>query len=40
MTMRGRSGFTMRGDLAWPLNSIGTQVAQQARLQASAAYQF
>jgi hemolysin activation/secretion protein len=40
MTLRGRSGLTMRGDLAWPLNSIGGQVALQARLQASAGYQF
>ncbi len=40
MTLRERSGFTLRGDLAWPLVSVGAQAALQPRVQASAAYQF
>lgn len=40
MTMRGRSGFSLKGDLAWPLTSVGAQAALQPRLQASAGYQF
>lgn len=40
LTMKAKPGFTLRGDLAWPLNSIGAQAALQPRVQASAAYQF
>ncbi len=40
LTMKSKPGFTLRGDLAWPLSSIGAQSALQPRVQASAAYQF
>jgi hemolysin activation/secretion protein len=40
LTMKAKPGFTVRGDLAWPVNSVGAQSAGQPRVQASAAYQF
>jgi hemolysin activation/secretion protein len=40
VTMKAKPGFTLRGDFAWPMNSIGAQAALQPRLQASANYQF
>ena len=40
VTMTAKPGFTLRGDYAWPLNSIGAQSALQPRMQASANYQF
>ena len=39
-TMKGKPGLAVRGDLAWPLNSVGAQTALQPRVQASAVYQF
>jgi hemolysin activation/secretion protein len=40
LTAKAKAGFTLRGDLAWPLTSVGAQAALQPRVQASAAYQF
>jgi hemolysin activation/secretion protein len=40
VTMKAKPGFTLRGDLAWPLIEIGAQSALQPRVQASAVYQF
>ena len=40
LTLKAEPGFSLRGDLAWPLVSIGAQSAGLPRVQASAAYQF
>ena len=40
VSARAKPGFTLRADLAWPMNSIGPTQAYQTHVQASASYQF